>query len=125
MRTFSPRLLVVAVTHADVAGLDFEVIARNNHSNEVDVIAIKEYQLEAQIYLEKKTHMITQSGWPFATTVSIYQGVATLEHKPWVIVAGSEVKSEKYGLMWMGLKSPEIFQYGSLVNGALKPSTGF
>ena len=37
----------VAVTHADVGELDFEVIAWNDHSNEVDVVAVKKCQLEA------------------------------------------------------------------------------
>ena len=37
----------VAVAHADVAELDFEVVAWNDHSNEVDVVAVKKCQLEA------------------------------------------------------------------------------
>jgi hypothetical protein len=44
----------VAVAHADVAELDFEVVAWNDHSNEADVLTVKECQLEAQTYLEKK-----------------------------------------------------------------------
>jgi hypothetical protein len=44
----------IAVAHADVAELDFEVVAWNDHSNEVDVVTVKECQLEARTYPEKK-----------------------------------------------------------------------
>ena len=43
-----------AVTHADVAKLNFEVDAWNDHSNEVDIITMKECQMEIQRYLKKK-----------------------------------------------------------------------
>jgi hypothetical protein len=38
-------------------------------------------------------------------------------------VSGRDAKSEKYGLMWMGLKCPEILEYGSFVSGALKTTS--
>lgn len=37
----------IAAAHADVAELDFEVVTWNDHSNEVDVIAVNKCQLEA------------------------------------------------------------------------------
>jgi len=44
-----------AVTHAGMAKLNFEVVTWNDHSNEVDVITMKECQMEeVQRYLKKK-----------------------------------------------------------------------
>ena len=46
----------VAIAHTNVAELDFKVVAWNDDSNKVDVITVKECQLEARPYPEKK-HM--------------------------------------------------------------------
>ena len=48
--------LHVAVAHADVVELEFKVVAWNDRSNEVDVITMKECQLEARTYPEKNIH---------------------------------------------------------------------